>query len=262
MKIALILSYEGTNYNGFQRQREKQSDKVAIQNVLEDILSDLYKLSVETIGASRTDAGVHALCQVVTYEQENLLPVDKIAIILNKKLPLDIRVVKSFEVSLDFHPRYSKSCKTYEYKIFYGEALNPLYRNFVLHKKGIYNIKLLQLGCERLIGTHDFKGFSNKSDINSTIRTIFYAGFYEKDGYLTFTITGDGFLYNMVRIIVSTLLDIGEGKKNIKVLDEIFLTKNRNLGSATAKAFPLILKEIKYNDDLYKVTPENISFSL
>ncbi len=246
MKVCLIISYDGTNYNGWQKQNISQNGKMAIQNVVDDALTLVYKSKIETIGASRTDAGVHALNQVVIYDVNSTLPVEKIAIILNQKLPKDIRIMKSFQVDNDFHPRYMCKNKTYEYNIYCGETLNPLYRNFVLHKKETLNIDVMNEACKLLIGEHDFKGFSNVSDVKSTVREIYLCEFSQNKDFITFKICGSGFLYNMVRIIVATLMDIGTGRKDVSVIKEILTTGNRNLASATAKGHPLNLVDVKY----------------
>ncbi len=246
MKIVLIISYDGTNYNGFQKQQVMQNGKLAIQNHIDDALSKIYETNIETIGASRTDAKVHALHQVVMYEAFKDFPFNKLPIIINQKLPEDIRVTKSYEAPHDFHPRYSTCYKTYEYNIFMGENLNPLYRSFTLHIKDRLDVTLMNEACLLLLGTHDFKGFSNVSDIKSTVRTIYYCTFIENNDYLTFIIKGDGFLYNMVRIIVATLIDIGKGKKAPTIIEETLQSLDRKKASATQKAHPLILKDISY----------------
>ncbi len=246
MKICLIISYDGTNYNGWQKQNVSNNGKRAIQNVVDDTLSYIYKEDIQTTGASRTDAGVHAMHQVAVFETNKNLPPEKISVILNQKLPNDIRIQKSFTCDENFHPRFMCKNKTYEYNIYIGEKFNPLYRNFVLHKKENFDIQLLNQSCEKLLGTHDFKGFSNISDVKNTIRTIYSCNFTINDEMLTFQICGDGFLYNMVRIVVATILDVGSRKKDISIIDEILKTGNRKLASATAKAYPLSLKYIKY----------------
>ncbi|MFV0441700.1 MAG: tRNA pseudouridine(38-40) synthase TruA [Lachnospirales bacterium] len=246
MKISLQISYDGTNYNGWQKQNNNTNGKVAIQNVIDEALTNLYDENIQTIGASRTDAGVHAFCQIAVYEAKDKLPVEKIAVILNQRLPSDIRIVKSYEVDAGFHPRYMAKSKTYEYKVGNSDVVLPIYRNFILSKKGDYDLLKMQTACGKLVGKHDFKGFSNESDVKDTVREIYYCNVKEEDGVFIFTIKGNGFLYNMIRIVVSTILEIGLLRKNISVIDEILLTRNRNLASSTEKAHPLILKEIEY----------------
>ncbi len=248
MNIVLIISYDGTNYNGFQKQQTMQNGKFAIQNHIDEALSEIYNTKIETIGASRTDAKVHALHQVVMYEVFKELPFNKLPTIINQKLPEDIRVTKSYEVPSTFHPRYSTCYKTYEYNIYNGDNLNPLYRNFTLHIKETLNIDLMNEACLLLLGTHDFKGFSNVSDVKSTVRTIYYCSFTKKDDFITFVIKGDGFLYNMVRIIVATLIDIGKGKKSPIIIEETLQSLDRKKASATQKAHPLVLKDISYEE--------------
>ncbi len=247
MRVLLKLAYDGSNYNGFQRQSGKQKNKTAIQNILEQHISNIYNLDIEVIGASRTDAGVHAMSQYVVYDiEKNHLPIDKIKIILNNKLPKDIRIIESVEVDDNFHPRYNSSIKTYEYKVCVGDFINPLYRNFMLHYPKKVNVQKMNEACKLIVGTHDFIGFSNKSEVKNTVRTIYECNVSEDNEILTFYITGDGFLYNMVRIIVATLLEIGIEKKEIYDISRILEQKNRKLASPTISGVGLCLQHIQY----------------
>ncbi len=243
MRIYLKISYNGSKYNGFQ----KQNDGSAVQNVIEEVLSTFFNKDIKTQGASRTDTGVHAFAQVVTFDIENVtIPADRYSKILNQKLPKDIVVVESKEVREDFHPRYSCVKKTYIYQIYNDEYMPPIYNDFMVNIKKKLDFEKMNEACKYLIGEHDFVGFSNKSDNNlkSTVREIYDAKITKIDKVITFEITGNGFLYNMVRIIVGTLIDIGLGKKEENVILEVINSKDRKVASQTAKAQGLTLKEI------------------
>lgn len=243
MRIYLKISYDGSKYNGFQ----KQVDGKAVQNVLEDVLSTFFNREIKTHGASRTDTGVHAFAQVVTFDLEGVnIPPEKYSKILNQKLPNDIVVIESKEVEEDFHPRYSCVKKTYMYQIYNGEYMPPIYNNYMVNVKEPLNVEKMNDACKYLIGIHDFIGFSNKSgnELKSTVREIYKAEVKRQENNITFEICGSGFLYNMVRIIVGTLIDIGTEKKEPNVIFDVINTRDRRFASRTAKPEGLILKDI------------------
>ncbi len=248
MKIYLKLSYDGSKYNGFQ----KQPDGSAIQNLLEDALSNLFNKKIVTQGASRTDTGVHAFAQVVTFEVDDdvTIPSNKYDKILNQRLPNDIVVVESKMVDESFHPRYSCTQKTYIYQIYNGEYMPPIYNNYMTNVKKPLNAEKMNEACKYLIGEHDFLGFSNKSDndLKSTVREIYSANVVRNGDIITFEICGNGFLYNMVRIIVGTLIDIGLEKREQSVILDVIKSRNRNLAAQTAKSQGLILKDICHTE--------------
>ncbi len=244
MKIYLKISYDGSKYNGFQ----KQPDGTAIQNVLDETLSTFFNKKVVTVGSSRTDTGVHAFAQVVTFEVDDsvTIPPDKYDKILNQRLPKDIVVVESKLVDESFHPRYNCVKKTYLYQIYNGEYMPPIYNNYMTNVKKTLDVDKMNEACKYLIGEHDFVGFSNKSDndLKSTVREIYSASVVRHGDIVAFEICGNGFLYNMVRIIVGTLIDIGIGKKEPNIILDVINSRNRNLASQTAKPFGLVLKDI------------------
>ncbi len=247
MRIYLKLSYDGSKYNGFQ----KQPDGSAVQNVLDDVLSTFFNTEIKTIGSSRTDTGVHAFAQVVVFDIEGVtIPANKYDKILNQKLPNDIVVVESKQVDKDFHPRYNCEKKTYIYQIYNDEYMPPIYNNYMTHIKKHLNVENMNEACKLFIGEKDFIGFSNKSDNNlkSTVRTIYSAKVTRNDKIVTFEVCGNGFLYNMVRIMAGTLVDIGIGRKQVDVITDIINSKNRLLASQTAKPYGLILKDICHNE--------------
>ncbi len=243
MRIYLKISYDGSKYNGFQ----KQPDGKDIQNVLDDTLSTFFNKEIKTQGSSRTDTGVHAFAQVVTFDIEGVtIPADRYDKILNQRLPESIVVVESKEVSEDFHPRYNCVKKTYLYQIYNSEYMPPIYNHYMLKVKKPLNIEKMNEACKYLIGEHDFVGFSNKSENNlkSTVREIYSARVYKNDNIVSFEVTGNGFLYNMVRIIVGTLIEIGFEKREPNIIKDVINSKNRNLAAQTAGPEGLILKDI------------------
>ncbi len=243
MRIYLKISYDGSKYNGFQ----KQPDGSAVQNVLEEVLSTFFNREIKTHGASRTDTGVHAFAQVVTFDIEGVtIPPEKYDKILNQRLPDSIVVIESKEVPESFHPRYSCEKKTYIYQIYNKEYMPPIYKDYMLNVKKPLDINNMNEACKYLIGEHDFIGFSNKTDNNlkTTVREIYSAKVYKNEDIVVFEVTGNGFLYNMVRIIVGTLIDVGIGKREPKIIYDVINNKSRRLASQTAKSEGLILKDI------------------
>ena len=241
--VKLVLEYLGTNYCGFQ----KQKNGLSVQEVLENCLEESLKEKVKTYPSGRTDAGVHAYMQVVNFFTNSTIPVDKIALLLNLKLPCDIRVLSSIEVDKNFNSRKSAVSKTYEYKIYLGTELSPFDAKRALLCKYALDVGVMQKGADKLVGTHDFSSFvASHATTKTTIRTIYSANFKREGNYLYFTISGNGFLYNMVRIIVGTLIEIGRGKMSLNTMDELLKGNKRNLAGKTVKPDGLYLKEVKY----------------
>jgi len=241
--IKIILQYIGTNYCGFQ----KQDNGTSIQELLEKSIFDSFNEKVKTYPSGRTDSGVHAVGQVVNFFIDNSVDVKKIPTILNLKLPGDIRVVDACEVDENFNSRKSAKAKTYVYKIYTGNILSAFDYQRALKFNYKIDIDKMNKACCKLIGTHDFSAFcSIKTTAKTTIRAIYDAHF-ERDGeYLIFSITGNGFLYNMVRIIVGTLLEIGQGKRQIESIEDLFVLKDRTKAGKTVKPDGLYLKEVIY----------------
>lgn len=246
MRVLLVVSYDGTNYHGWQRQE----NAVSVESVLTEELRRLLKEDIELIGASRTDAGVHALSNVAVFDTQTTIPAEKICFAINQSLPEDIRVRESFQVADDFHPRYCECRKTYEYRIDNEKIVNPMKR---LYSYGVYyqlDVEAMQKACEAFIGEHDFAGFcSAGAQVKTTVRTI-YALTVEKQGTeLVIRVTGNGFLYNMVRIIAGTLVEVGKGYIKPKDMANIIASTNRKLAGPTAPARGLSLQEICYEEN-------------
>ena len=242
----LIVSYQGTNYCGWQ----KQKNAITIEETINKAISDLFGTEISVMGASRTDTGVHAKGNVAVFDTENTtIAADKIAYALNARLPKDIRIQKSEEVSKDFHPRYDKNRKKYSYKILNNAVEMPIYREYTYHVYGTLNMGLMRKAAQYLIGEHDFKAFcSVNTQVESTIRTIYDISITKNDdNIISIDIEGNGFLYNMVRIIVGTLLEVGIGKMDVERVKEILESKDRKNAGPTAPARGLILEWILYN---------------
>ena len=242
-RIGLVVAYDGTNYCGWQTQ----PNGITVQGVLNDTLSELLGEKIETIGASRTDAGVHAMGNVAVFDTESRIPGDKFSFALNQRLPEDIRIQESCEVDADFHPRYADTVKTYEYNI--------LNRRFELPSKRLYaafcyypmDIERMNQAAAYLVGEHDFKSFcSAGAQVQTTVRTIYAVNVTKEDDMVHIRITGNGFLYNMVRIIAGTLMQVGTGLMEPEQVKGILEARDRSKAGPTAVAKGLTLVEIRY----------------
>ncbi len=239
----MVLAYEGTNYAGFQRQINGPT----IQGILEDNLSQILNSKITTIGAGRTDAGVHALGQVVNFKTENQMPVAKIHKALNSLLPEDILIKSVNEMDLEFHARYSAKNKTYSYLI-YNDKLRPLFeRDFVYYYQRQLDLSKMKQAISLLIGEHDFKCFQAAgSTVLNTIRTIHFCRLERNGPLIKLTINADGFLYHMVRNIIGSLILVGNDKSSIGQFKTILEEQNRRIAGPTAPAKGLCLEEVFY----------------
>jgi tRNA pseudouridine38-40 synthase len=242
-RIMLTIAYDGTNYCGFQVQPNGKT----VQETVNRALSDLLKTDVRTIGASRTDAGVHARGNVAIFDTTARMAGDKFAFALNTYLPDDIKIQGSREVPPEFHPRYTDTIKTYEYKILNRVFPDPTRRIDSLHWYGPLDLPAMQKAASYLVGEHDFLSFAASGfSASSTVRNILSASVTKADDLIRFRITGNGFLYNMVRIIAGTLIEIGKGDRSCDSIPEILSARDREQAGATAPAHGLTLMEIRY----------------
>lgn len=243
----MVIAYDGTNYCGWQ----VQPGKITVEGVINRKLSELLGEEITVIGASRTDAGVHARGNVAVFDTNTPIPAEKICYALNRYLPWDIRVLSSKEVPADFHPRKVSCKKTYEYKILNRDILIPterLYSYFVYYD---LDITAMQEAAKHLIGEHDFKSFcSVKTQVSDTVRTIYRLDVVKEGDMIKITVTGNGFLYNMVRIIAGTLIEVGRGMKTPEDMDKILKGLNRRLAGPTAPAHGLTLIGIEYDQEI------------
>lgn len=240
-RVRLTVAYDGTNYHGWQFQQ----NGITIESELNRCLSDLFHENIQIIGASRTDAGVHARGNIAVFDTEARMPAEKISYALNQRLPEEIRIQKSEEVENDWHPRHCESRKTYEYRIYRGEFMMPTKRLYALFTYYKLDIELMKEAIAYFVGEHDYKSFCQTgAQVKSTVRTIYEAEIIELDQELIIRITGNGFLYNMVRIIVGTLLEVGQGKRRPNEITSILNAKDRAAAGPTAPAMGLTL--VKY----------------
>lgn len=245
-RIGLVVAYDGTKYCGWQTQ----PNGVTIQGVLNETLSELLGEEIETIGASRTDAGVHALGNVAVFDTETRIPGDKISYALNQRLPEDIRIQLSQEVEKDFHPRYCDSEKTYEYRILNRRFPVPTERLYSYFYHYPLDVEKMRAATSYLIGRHDFASFCGaKAQVKTTIRTITAMDVWRDGDMITIRITGEGFLYNMVRIIAGTLIEIGNGQYPPEKMADILKACDREAAGPTAPAQGLTLMGIEFFDN-------------
>ncbi|WP_461812622.1 tRNA pseudouridine(38-40) synthase TruA [Faecalimonas sp.] len=243
-RVKLTIAYDGTNYCGWQIQ----PNGITIEEVVNKALRKLTGENITVIGASRTDSGVHAMGNVAVFDTETTIPPERIAMAVNRILPEDIVVVKSEEVALDFHPRYCDCEKTYEYHIVNTRTLIPTKRLTNYFVSYELDIEKMRKGAAYLLGEHDFASFCNiKTDVENTVRTVKELEILKNNEEITIRISGNGFLYNMVRIIVGTLIRVGRGFYQPEQVKEILEAKNRKVAGVTAPPHGLMLMEIRYN---------------
>ena len=267
----LTVAYDGTNYSGWQIQPNKET----IEGVLNRELSRLLNEEIKVVGASRTDSGVHAEGAVCVFDTESKIPGDKFSYAINQKLPEDIRIRNSKEVDITFHPRRVNSRKTYRYRIRHDEFPNPLDARYSYHVYTKLDIEAMRKACEFIKGKHDFKSFcSVHTDVDTTVRTVYdvhidvtpdkkllqMSGLMKSAGesgamrsggestagrirpeIIDIYVTGNGFLYNMVRIIAGTLIEVGQGKIKPEEIPAIIEACDREKAGPTAPAKGLTL---------------------
>lgn len=242
-RIKLTIAYDGTNYCGWQ----VQPNGITVEEVLNKALHKLTGENIQVIGASRTDSGVHALGNVAVFDSETTIPPERIAMALNQRLPEDIVIVKSEEVPLDFHPRYCECSKTYEYHIINTRIPIPTKRLTNYFVSYQLDFDKMRQAASYLVGEHDFISFCNvRTDVENTVRTIHALDIIQNGEEITIRITGNGFLYNMVRIIVGTLIRVGRGFYEPEKVKEILEAKDRKAAGVTAPAHGLMLVKIDY----------------
>lgn len=240
--ILFGVSYLGTNYAGWQ----KQDNALSIQEVIENAFEQICNKKVEIFASGRTDAGVHAYEQCFN-AQVNFQPVSKLPQALNSKLPQDIRILWAKPVENDFHARFSAHKKTYIYRLSTQEIESPFDSFVTTYVPHNLNFKAMQQACEHFLGEHNFKSFcSAHTTTKDFIRTIYSLNINKTDNVYEFEICGNGFLYNMVRIIVGTLVEVGRGKIKPEQIADIFAKQDRKFAGKTMPAKALILKKVDY----------------
>lgn len=243
--LLLTISFDGSAYHGWQVQDNART----IQQTLQDALEQILQKRDNIVGCSRTDAGVHANMYCCNLRTENGIPCSKLVSALNAVLPRDIAVLKCEEVDYEFHARYDCKSKEYIYKIHNSPIKSPFLYKYTLHYKYCLDEKMLDKQAKNFIGTYDFAAFcASGSSVESTVRTVMNAS-VERDGDMViFRVEADGFLYNMVRIMVGTLIDISSGKLQRDSIKRIIASKNRFEAGQTASAHGLYLNKINYGE--------------
>lgn len=245
-RIMLTVAYDGTNYSGWQIQPHAET----IEGILNRELSRLLGEEIKVIGASRTDAGVHAEGAVCVFDTESKIPSDKFSYALNQSLPQDIRIRKSEEVPSDFHPRKCESRKTYAYRIWHDQFPMPTKERYTYWVYTKLDVERMRKAASYLVGQHDFVSFcSTHTQTENTVRTIWYLSVLEEGKEITILVCGNGFLYNMVRIIAGTLIEIGQGKREPEEVKEMLLARDRASSGPTAPPQGLCLMEYEFDLD-------------
>ncbi len=246
MRVLILIEYDGTNYAGWQRQNNAKT----IQEEIEEALFLLTKEKTVIYGAGRTDAGVHAYCQTAHFETNSNIPPDKFCDALNFHLPKDIRIKKSAVADENFHARYSACSKHYRYVIHNQRTPSAIGRDYAMHVPMCLDIKKMQEAAKKIVGKHDFTSFCTaNSAIEDKTREITCLKVEKNADEIYVDVIGNGFLHNMVRIIVGTLIEIGLGKK--KDIEEIFAARDRKMAGPTAKACGLFMMKVLYEKELF-----------
>ncbi|MBQ9409833.1 MAG: tRNA pseudouridine(38-40) synthase TruA [Clostridia bacterium] len=246
-RIRLILEYDGAAYAGWQRQQ----NALSVQQVVEEKLSRLTGETVTVTGASRTDAGVHALGQNAHFDTESRIPADKFSFALNTLLPPDIRAVSSSEVSSAFHARFSAMGKEYRYLFYAAPHASALYRNLSAHVIYPLDVPLMRAEAEAMLGRHDFAPFAaSGSVVKDTVRTVDAVRVFENPPFVELRVHGNGFLYNMVRILAGTLIAVGTHKLEGGAIARALQSGSRLDLGVTAPPQGLTLMRVDYPEEL------------
>lgn len=242
-RIRIWVAYDGTNYHGWQLQE----NGITIEQELNRCLCELLGETIQVIGASRTDAGVHALENVAVFDTGTRMPAGKIAYAMNQRLPEDIRIQKSEEVPLDWHPRRCESIKTYEYRIYRAEFPMPVKRLYTYFVYRSLDVVRMREAAACLEGEHDFKSFCQTgAQVESTVRTLYSVQVEEQGADLVIRVRGNGFLYNMVRILTGTLIEVGQGRREPESMWDVLAAADRSAAGPTAPAHGLMLVRYEF----------------
>ncbi|MNZ95018.1 tRNA pseudouridine synthase A [compost metagenome] len=255
--LLMTVSYDGTNYFGFQTQ----PDGNTVQDYLESAIAGLTGEIVKIHGSGRTDAGVHAREQPFHFQTKSQIPIERWRMALNGRLPSDIRVISAREVPLSFHSRRSAKQKTYRYTINGNRVQDVFQRHYQTHHPGRLNVDAMRQGLTFLIGTHDYTSFASRHSTKAShVRTIYNAWIEvehspvgsgsDEQGVIHIFMTGNGFLQHMVRIIVGTLLQVGEGKRKPEDMKGILEAVDRAAAGPTAESKGLMLWKVEYEDTI------------
>lgn len=245
-RFKLVVQYDGTDFSGFQIQPEKRT----VQGELEKVLEFLVGEKVRIYASGRTDTGVSAFAQVCHFDTEKEIDAKKLEVSLNGLLPADVAVPSVEKVGMDFDSRFTAKKKTYQFRFYVSRYELPLLERSAVRINDYADVKMMNEACKFLIGTHDFSSFvAAKSGKTDFVRTIYDAKIVEiGDGIFAFEVTGNGFLYNMVRIIFGTLLKVAYGKMRPEEMKDIIEAKDRKRAGKTMPAKGLVMKSVVYDD--------------
>lgn len=244
--IKLTIEYDGKEYNGWQ----KQPNKLNIQGEIEKAIQNVMGKQVELIGSGRTDAGVHALGQVANFKIDSDFPIEKMVIAINSQLKKSIRIKSVEEVDENFHSRYNCHSKTYMYVIDNSKMGTAIYRNLTCHIPQPLNVESMKIAATYLVGEHDFASFkSSGTSSKSSVRTIYKAEVLKEQEKVIIKLAGNGFLYNMVRIISGTLVEVGLGNIEAQEMEKIIQAKDRKKAGKTLPAQGLFLLNVDYEEN-------------
>jgi tRNA pseudouridine38-40 synthase len=242
--IKMILEYDGSRYKGYQKQADNE---LTVEGKIESVLSKMAGELVQVDGCERTDVGVHAENYMANFHTNCDLSIEAMLDFLHEFLPRDIVAKSMEEASEKFHSAYNIKSKTYVYKINNNELRNPFNRKYVYHSEAKLNIDEMRIAAEALVGFHDFQGFATVTDNNkSTTETINYINIVEKNGMIEIEINANDFLWNMGRIVIASLLDIGEGKLNLEDIETLLTEKTESKYTLMAKTKGLALRSVEY----------------
>jgi tRNA pseudouridine38-40 synthase len=241
--VKLTIEYDGTNYHGWQSQSNAKTVQETVERAIHGLTGEVININ----GSSRTDQGVHAYGQVANFFTESNIPHDRFSYALNRLLPEDIIIRKSEEVSMDFHARYCAKGKKYRYLIYNSSFPSAIFRNRSYHVSHNLDLDSMKKALPFFKGTHDFSAFkATGSSVKTSVRTIFDANLSKIDNNICFEVSGDGFLYNMVRIMVGTLVDVGMGRIRAEDIPDIIESRDRKRAGRTAPPQGLYLVEVYY----------------
>jgi tRNA pseudouridine38-40 synthase len=243
LNVKILLEYDGTNYHGWQRQK----NALTIQEVVEKAIFKITGEKVKVIGAGRTDAGVHARGQVANFHTNCRIPVERLPYAINSHLPEDIAVKGAQVVSDDFHARYSAKSKVYSYTIYNAPFPSPLMRRYSYFYPHIIDVEAMREAAKAFVGVHDFAAFrASGYSVKSSVRNIMRLEVRKASNAITIEIEADGFLYNMVRIIAGTLLEVGSGKRAPEEIPLVISSRKRERAGITLPAHGLCLEKVVY----------------
>jgi tRNA pseudouridine38-40 synthase len=246
MTYKLTIAYDGTRYKGWQRLK---NNPLTIQQKLEEVISRIFNEPIELIGSGRTDGGVHALGQVASFSSEKVFELNRLLKEINRYLPEDISIKHVESAAPRFHARFNAIKKTYTYQVWTSE-IPPVFERLYVHQihDGSLELNRMKKASEYFVGKHDFRGFTTDKTKKSTTRNIERIEFVQDGPILKIIFVGDGFLYNMVRILVGTLLEVGLGTRDVDSILKVYESGDRSLAGETAPAKGLFLTEVFYEN--------------